>query len=221
MKITDVPVALLRLQYQLARFPLHLIEQQVAARVDPEAPGRLFYERSLGTLDATVGRLLGDEALMERGAVRIERSATLGEAARLDAEATEKQARADATRNRRHRQAVDDQQEAKQTREQEVATAKSEAAQRKRDADKAAQKSKASAERQIDTTADQRVRSAQDSRRAKQATIGKAERAAVADASERLQDARGMREGAESIRDQADNIEELAKAHKRSRKGAP
>ena len=31
MEITDVPFAVLRFQYQLARFPLQLIEEQVVA----------------------------------------------------------------------------------------------------------------------------------------------------------------------------------------------
>ena len=58
MKITDVPFAVLRLQYQLARFPLQVIEDRVVARLDSEAPARLFYERSPGTLDLAVGTAL-------------------------------------------------------------------------------------------------------------------------------------------------------------------
>ena len=53
MEITDVPFAVLRFQYQLARFPLQLFEEQVVARMGSEAPTRLFYERWLGGLDAT------------------------------------------------------------------------------------------------------------------------------------------------------------------------
>jgi hypothetical protein len=62
MKIAEIPFALLRFQYQIARFPFHLIEEQLAARLVSEAPARLFYERSLGAVDATVGKLLGDPA---------------------------------------------------------------------------------------------------------------------------------------------------------------
>ena len=60
MKITTLPFALFRFQYGLARMPLQVIESQLSARLMPEAPARLLYERSLGMLDATAGRLLGD-----------------------------------------------------------------------------------------------------------------------------------------------------------------
>ena len=55
----------------------------------------MFYARSLGALDATVGNLLGDPKLEKRGAAHIERSDALGWAAQLDAEATQKQEQAD------------------------------------------------------------------------------------------------------------------------------
>jgi len=60
MKIAEIPFAVLRFQYQIARIPFQLIEDQMAARIYSEAPARLFYERSLGTVDAAIGNLLGD-----------------------------------------------------------------------------------------------------------------------------------------------------------------
>ena len=74
MKIAEIPFAVLRFQYQIARIPFQLIEDQMAARLYSEAPARLFYERSLGTLDATIGNLLGDARLQRRGAALVERS---------------------------------------------------------------------------------------------------------------------------------------------------
>jgi hypothetical protein len=94
MEITDVPFAVLRFQYQLARFPLQLIEEQVVAGMSSEAPTRLFYERWLGGLDAAVGKMLGDPDLEKRGAALIERSDALRRAAQLDATATQNQQRA-------------------------------------------------------------------------------------------------------------------------------
>ena len=60
MKIAEIPFALLRFQYQIARIPLQLIEDQLATRLYAEAPARLFYERSLGALDA-LGEFSDDE----------------------------------------------------------------------------------------------------------------------------------------------------------------
>ena len=89
MTITEVPFAVLRVQYQIARFPLLLIEQQMATWLPAEAPARLFYERSLGALDTTVGSLLGDPELQNRGAALVERSDAVGHAAHLDAIASQ------------------------------------------------------------------------------------------------------------------------------------
>ena len=68
MKVAEIPFVVLRFQYQIARLPLQLIEDQVAARLRSEGPARLLYERSFGALDATVGKLLGDPQLEKRGA---------------------------------------------------------------------------------------------------------------------------------------------------------
>src|SRR4026209_1020546 len=94
MEITDVRFTFLRFQYQLARFPPQLIEEQVVAGMSSEAPTRLFYERWLGGLDATAGKMLGDPDLEKRGAALIERSDALRRAAQLEATATQNQEQA-------------------------------------------------------------------------------------------------------------------------------
>ena len=83
VKITELPFAVLRFQYQLARFPLQMIEAQVLGRLDEEAPARLMYERSLGRLDMAVGTALGAPDVERRGAALVERSDALARAARL------------------------------------------------------------------------------------------------------------------------------------------
>ena len=132
MRITEVPLAVLRFQYQIARFPLQLIGQQMAARLTSEAPARLFYERSLGALDATVGHLLADPELEKRGAALVERSDALGRAVHLDATATQKREQADDELKAKRDEAFQDQQEARTTKAREVEQAKSTAEDRKR-----------------------------------------------------------------------------------------
>ncbi len=132
MKTTDVPFAVLRFQYQLARIPLQLIEAQMAAWMGSEAPPRLFYERWLGGLDATVGNLLGDPKLEERGGALIERSDALDRAAQLDATATQKQAQADDELKAKRDNAIKDQKDARAAKERQVKEAQSAAEQRKR-----------------------------------------------------------------------------------------
>jgi hypothetical protein len=89
-----------------ARIPIQLIEQRVIARMGPEAPARLVFERSLGVLDATVGNALGDSKLKLGGAALAARSDQLARAARLDATADRDLKQADAERKATREEAV-------------------------------------------------------------------------------------------------------------------
>ncbi len=78
------------MQYRIARYPLQVIEDRRSSRAsNAESSARLFYERSLGTLDVDGGqraRRLGPRAARGRPR-RAQRCATL--AAQLDAAAGE------------------------------------------------------------------------------------------------------------------------------------
>src|SRR3954471_7775048 len=89
MRIIDAPLAVLRFQYRIVRFPLQLIEERVVTRMGTEVPARLFYERSLGLLDVAVGNALGDSQLERRGGALVQRSDALRRAAQLDAAANQ------------------------------------------------------------------------------------------------------------------------------------
>lgn len=221
MKITDVPFAVLRFQYQIARCPLQLIEDQVAARVDSDAPGRLFYERSLGTLDATVGNLLGDDDLARRGTALVERSDVLIQATKLEANAAAKEQDADETLKEKRDSAVRAQQEAREKRDQEVKDAKTTAAKRKRTAAEATAKRTADAKRQADQLAAERRETVEATKREQQAVIREAEEQVAADAEAKREDAAKKLAEAEAKREQADAVEALADVEKHSRKSGP
>ena len=187
MEITDVPFAVLRFQYQLARIPLQLIEAQMAAWMGSEAPPRLFYQRWLGGLDATVGNLLGDPKLEKRGAALIEHSDALGRAAQLDATATRKHEQADDELKAKRDNAIRDQQDARAAKERQVKEART-----------------AAAKQQADDVAAQRKNSAEAAKREEQAKITAAEQTATAAAESKLKDAQATRSDAASKRAQAD-----------------
>jgi hypothetical protein len=217
MEITDVPFAFLRFQYQLARVPLQLIEEQVVAGMSSEAPTRLFYERWLGGLDAAVGKMLGDPDLQKRGAALIERSDALRHAAQLDATATQNQERADDELKAKRGKAIEDQKDARAVTEREAEEARTAAEERKRAAAAAAQNRTAAAKQQADDVAAQRITSAEAARREEQATIRAAEQKATAAAESKLDDAQAKHSDAASKRAQADQVEELADVEKRKR----
>jgi hypothetical protein len=205
MKISDVPFAVLRFQYHVARYPLQLIEDRVFTRISSEAPARLFYERSLGTLDATVGNALGDSELAERGAALVERSDTLGRAAKLDAKAEGRLKQADSKLKAARDSAVEERQEAQAATEQEIKEARETAQNRKREAIDSAQKQSAAAKRQADKVAADRKEAAESARRqveerthAVDKAAAKAAASKVDDAQEKLGEAAGLEELADA-----------------------
>jgi hypothetical protein len=217
MEITDVPFAVLRFQYQLARFPLQLIEEQVVAGMSSEAPTRLFYERWLGGLDAAVGKMLGDPDLEKRGAALIERSDALRRAAQLDATATQNQERADDELKAKRGKAIEDQKDARAVKEREVEEARTAAEERKGAAAEAAQKRTAAAKQQADEHAAQLMKSAEAAKRDEQAKITAAEQKATAAAESKLDEAQSKHSDAASKRATADRVEELADVEKQKR----
>lgn len=220
MKFTTVPFAILRFQYQLARLPLRLIEDRVIVRMGEEAPARLFYERSLGVLDATVGHVLGDAKLEKRGSVLADRSDMLSRAARLDAVAAQKEEHADAELKAQRDNVIDEQEQAREEKKREVDAARSEADDRKRAAAVAAQARTAARKQRVDELTAQRKDSIEDSKRAAQARIQAGEENASAAAESKLEDAQAKRSEAESKRVQADRLASLADAEKQKRQAA-
>jgi len=220
MKITKVPLAFLGFQYRIARFPLQLIEDRMAARMGAEAPARLLYERSLGKLDATIGSLLGDSKLKMRGSALAERSDTLSRAARLDAVATQKQQHAEAELKATREKAIKDQKQAQEAKEREIQGARTEAEERTSAAAEAAEKRTKAATQQVDEVAAQRKSSVEEAKRAAQARIRAEEDNASAAAQSKLMDSQSKRIDAESKRAQADRVEQLADVEKRKRQAA-
>lgn len=220
MRIIDAPLAVLRVQYRIARFPLQMIEQRVVARMASEAPARLFYERSLGLLDAVMGNALGDRRLQKSGSALARRSDVLGRAARLDAEAEQAQQQSRADLKARSDEASEEQQEALSAKQRKVEEARSSAEERKGAAEEAAAQRTAAAKKQADEAAARRTESAEAAKREELAKIRADEQRAAADAKSKLDDAQAKRTEAGAKRAQANRIEDLADAERRKRQSA-
>jgi hypothetical protein len=218
MRIIDAPQAVLRLQYRIVRFPLQIIEERVVARMGSEASARLFYERSLGLLDAAVGNALGDFRLAKRGGALAERSDALRRAAHLDAAADQARQQSSADLKAKSDKAIEEQQDARAAKEREIEEARSSAEERKRAAEQAAAQRTAAAKKQADDVAAQRKNSAEAAKREKQAKIRANEQKAAAAAKSKLDDAQARRTDADNKRAQADRVEELAGLEKQKRR---
>lgn len=221
MKITELPFAVLRFQYQLARIPLQMIEAQVLARLDEEAPARLMYERSLGRLDMAVGTALGAPDVERRGAALVERSDALARAARLDVAAD----RAVQEASGEVKDAIDAAAMVREVAEADkvdtVQQARAKAAHEKVAAINEAEESVETAKKQADKLADQRKDAVEATKREEQDRISAAEQSVTAVAEAEAEDAQKKRAAAASKLAQADRVEQLAEAKKAPAKQAP
>lgn len=216
MKITDVPFALLRKQYQLARLPLQLIEERVVGRLDSEAPARLMYERSVGKLDVVVGGALGAPDVARRGAALIERSEAMRRAAVLD-EAADRavgQATTDLEDARVAASVVREQAQADKL--DEAAQARANAAHEKVAAINEAEERVENAKKRSDKAAAQRKEAAEAAKRDKQARADAAQRSATAVAEAKVEDAQDKRRAAAAKVANADRIEQVADEAKKA-----
>lgn len=220
MTITDLPFAVLRLQYRLARTPLQLFESSVISRMDTEAPRRLLFERAVGSIDATVGSLLRDRDLEQSGITRIERAVELAEAARLD-EVAEQQRRQAADELRRKREeAAAAPRKAREGAQERVQDARAQAEQGKRQAAENVAKRTSQAKEQIDQTAEQRKQAAEKTKQNAQNRSRAAEKAEVKVAEAQLDGAADKRSAAVGARAHADKLEDYSEAEKLKRQAA-
>lgn len=217
MKISEAPLAVLRFHYRIARFPLQLIEDRVVNRISSEAPARLLYERSLGMLDSTVGSVLGDATLAERGAALVERSDTLGRAGQLDAQAALRKAQADAKLRSTRDEVIQQREEAQKATQQEVTEARIGAEQRKRQAAQSARQQSVAAKRRADETAAQRKQMVESAKRQVEDRAHAAEKAAAKSSAAKLDDAEDKLGEAAQQRAEADRVARLAATEKRQR----
>jgi hypothetical protein len=218
MSFADLSRAVLRAQYQIARLPLQLIEKQLVARLDSEAPLRLLYQRSLGLLDAAAGNVLGVPALAQRGVRTIERTDTLMRAADLDAVADATIANADAELKDAREAATQATADAHAEKTRAATQARDKAEERKRVVREAADQRTADAHKHADETAAHRKGAAETAKREQHAVIRADEKLAEAKAQAKLEEAHDNRGVAARKRADAERLEELADEEKTKRR---
>lgn len=220
MKITDLPFAVLRLQYRLARTPLQLLERGVLSRMHAEAPPRLFIERALGAVDAAAGSMLRDTDLEASGLSRIEKAAVLGEASRLDdLAAAQKQQAADELAERRERAANAPAEAREETRER-ITEARLTAEERKQQAARDAAVRAEEAKKLVDSAAEQKVAAVEKTRQSAEKRSKAVEETKVSAAEEELDDAADKRRAAGGARRRAERLDELSDVEKEKRQAS-
>jgi hypothetical protein len=220
MRISDVPLAVLRVQYRIARTPLQLFEDRVVSQADSEAPARLFFERAVGALDAAAGNFLGDKDVEARGISRIEQAEARAEATRLDEDAEQTRRRAADELKQKQAKAAAAPREAREKAHERVSDAREAAEQGKQNAADAAASRTNAVKNKIDEAAKQKVVAAERTKRSAQDRSTAAENTATAAAEAELDDAADKRRAATGARAHADRLDDLSDAEKEQRRAA-
>jgi hypothetical protein len=219
MNLITLPRRIAAMEYAAFRFPLGLIEREVLVRRLPEeAPLRLRFERFLGALDTTAGRVLADDAVERRGEALTHRADLLEKAARLDREAETRRAELDDSLRAEEDEARQVKAEAEHQQRAMDAGARRSEQEAKQRARQAADTRARTAKAEADRTAARRVRAAEEAKRVEHDRIDLEEKQATAAPKEKLADAQRKRIAAREQRVEADRLGQLAAAERRRRR---
>jgi hypothetical protein len=216
MNVLTVPRTVAALEYQLLRLPATVVGKAIAT-LEEESRVRLAFEKALGSVDATVGRLLANDDLTRRGTALSRRAEVLETAVRLEEKAElRKASAAEALQEQKSTAAAqrtaaeqDKQKELRRLREQEKAAKK--AVQDKADAQEKAAAKAVQAKARAEITAE-RERLAETEQRIEQTTAAR-----TAAPKAQLQDAVGRKQDADAERAAADRLAQLAGAEREKR----
>ncbi|MDJ0395335.1 hypothetical protein QMK17_18565 [Rhodococcus sp. G-MC3] len=209
MNVLEIPLSILKFQYKLVRIPLGIFEAKVVDTLDPEAPARLAYERTVGSLDKKVGSILGDSETAQRGADQVKHADDLARAVKLEAQADAAEAAADAKLRTARETAENERVAAESAAQQAAQDARATADKRKAQAAEQADEKAAADKKKADDLAASRAASAREAEAKQKARIGKVEKAAAAPAESELADAAEHQEQAEDKKAEAERIEKL------------
>ena len=206
------------LPYELARFPLAMIDDKLASRLAETSTPRVTLNRAIGSADKLAGAVLGNSAIATRGTDRLERFEKLVAAARLEGEAAanREQARESATAGRRE---AAEKRKAAQDRAASGLDEADEAEVRgKQEAKKKAKKAAAEKKAAADKRAASRTATVEERKKRVDSAAEAKKKAAQRTAKDELKDARETSQSAAENRADAERLSELTETKKQARK---
>lgn len=209
---------LVALPYEFARLPLVIVDNRLSDRLPQTSRPRVTLDWAIGSADRLAGALLGNRDIAQRGDDRIDRSAKLLKAGRLEQEAATRREQARETAADGRREVTRKRKAAQKRAASGLAEADAAEASGKLEAKAKARKTasakKAAADKQAASrtaTVEQRKARADSAAEAKKQA---AQRAAKAE----LDDARTTKQAATQARADAERLSDLTEAKKQGRK---
>ena len=221
MNALTLPRAAAALEYKALRLPAHLLETQIVAKyLADDSAVRLGFERALGSLDETAGRLLHDDGLTRRGSVLKRRADVLGQAVELEEKAARRKVEADEKLRSEQQQAAGQREKAeREQREKAEQVLAEEKAAKSKAQTKAASRTKADT-KAVSSTAQAVLASERDRLEEQEARIENRTQARTAAPKAQLDDATAQATEAGRERQTADRLAELADDEKAGRAAA-
>jgi hypothetical protein len=215
----DVARKLMTAEYAVLRLPLTVIANRVVGRyLEEDSRLRLGFEKTLGTIDTTVGRLVGDAALTRRGATLSHRSDMLQTAVVLEEKAEARKQAAEETLEQGKVKAEARRRAAASRARAEVETIREEQAAEKQ---AAAQKAEAVAQaraREVEREVEARLQVVEGRAEQQAERIAQRTKARTAKPKAQLKDATELASAAAKERSAAERLSDLADEEKARRK---
>lgn len=221
MRVLTVPRTVAALEYKALRYPSQLLETKVIATRLPEASRfRLAFERLLGTVDSTAGKLLADQGLTDRGRFLTRRAEILEKAVSLEAKAAERREQASADLRAKTKQAEQQKARAAQEHQRTAHQIAADKAAAKTAVEREAQSQKVAEDKAIAAKTAAQLAAQRDKLRKQEARITAATAARTAAPKAQLSKAVADTQTAQERKAHADRLAELAAAERQSRKSS-
>jgi hypothetical protein len=219
MNALTLPRKAAALQYKAWRLPATVVEKQlVSSLLADDSRLRLGYERALGSLDETAGRLFRDAELERRGTALRRRAQVLETATELEAKAQARKAEAEQTLESEKQRAREQREQAQQGERESVQQALADEQADKRRVSAKAKNREQTEKQRVEQQAQERKQAAERARKDEERRIAAEVEADTAAPKAQLDDAVELKRAADSERSQADRMAELADAEAQSRR---
>jgi len=157
MNVLTLPRTVAVLEYKALRLPATVVGKAVST-LDEESRVRLVFEKALGGLDASVGKLLGDEALTRRGTALSRKAEVLETAVALEEKAEQRKQQAAQTLEQQKSAAADQRRQAETEKVEETRRLREQEKARKKAVKEQADAQERAAAKAVETKAQAKIR---------------------------------------------------------------
>ncbi len=219
MNVLTLPRTVVALEYKALRLPATVAAKAVST-LDEESRVRLAFERALGGVDATVGKLIGDQELTRRGTALARKAEVLETAVALEAKAQQRKEQAAQTLEQQRSAAAQQRRQAEQDKAAETRRLREKEKAGKQAVKEQADAQERAAAKAVETKAQAKLRAERERLAETEQRIEARTAARTAAPKAQLSEAVERKQDADSERAAADRLAQLADLEREKRQAA-